>query len=356
MEKLNNRIIYADILRIIATFAVIILHVSASKWYASPISEYDWQVFNIYDSLVRWAVPIFVMLSGVFFLNPDKEIDSKKLFCKYILRIVIAIIFWGLFYQFSEIFAKFILEHETITIQKILIAFAKILFGPPWYHLWYLYMLIGLYLLTPVYRIFTKNATEKQFQYLLILFFTFGLCLPFVKNMLLHFDSRLSINFGISELVNYSGYFFAGYYFSKYSISKKMRISIYVFAICSFVFTIVGTSYISVKNNEPNDILYNNLFPTTMFEAFALFISIKSIFEKKEISERSYSFISKLGRCTFGIFLIHDFIRTILQKLGITADFINPLFAIPLTSILIFFISFFIIWFCKKVSISKYIM
>ena len=66
-------------------------------------------------------------------------------------------------------------------MKKIVVAFAKIPFGPPWYHLWYLYMLIGLYLLVPLYRIFTKNTTEKQFLYLLILFFIFGLCLPFAK-------------------------------------------------------------------------------------------------------------------------------------------------------------------------------
>lgn len=117
------------------------------------------------------------MISGMFFLNPNKEIDFKKVFFKYILRILLTIIFWGLFYQF----AKFILHHKAITMKKIVVAFAKIPFGPPWYHLWCLYMLIGLYLLVPLYRIFTKNTTEKQFLYLLILFFIFGLCLPFAK-------------------------------------------------------------------------------------------------------------------------------------------------------------------------------
>lgn len=356
LESLKNRIVYADILRIIATFAVIILHVSASKWYDSPVREYNWQILNIYDSLVRWSVPIFVMLSGVFFLNPNKEIDFKKLLCKYILRIVLAIIFWGLFYQFVEIFAKFIFNHETVTLKKIIVAFAKILFGPPWYHLWYLYMLIGLYLLTPLYRIFTKNATEKQIQYLLILFFLFGLCLPFIKSILILYNKNLNINFGISELANYSGYFFAGYYFSTYSFPKRKRIAIYFFSIFSFLFTVVGTSFISMKNNKPNTFLYNNLLPTTMFMSFGIFIFIKSIFEKKDISEKSYLFISMLSHCTFGIFLIHDFIRTVLLKIGITADFINPLFAIPITSCLIFCISFLIIFVCKKTSISKYIL
>ena len=80
MENSKNRIVYADLLRIIATFAVIVLHVSVSKWYESPIREYNWQMFNIYDSLVRWSVPVFVMISGMFFLNPNKEIDFKKVF------------------------------------------------------------------------------------------------------------------------------------------------------------------------------------------------------------------------------------------------------------------------------------
>ena len=110
-------------------------------------------------------------------------------------------------------------------------AFAKIPLGPPWYHLWYLYMLIGLYLLTPIYRIFVKNAEEKDIRYLLILFFLFGLVLPFLKKVLLHFDSRLNINFEISELINYSGYFFAGYYFQSIQSIRmqKLEFTFWVF-------------------------------------------------------------------------------------------------------------------------------
>ena len=355
MENQKNRLVYADILRILATFAVIILHVSASKWYDTPVKEFNWQIYNLYDSLVRWAVPVFVMLSGMFFLNPEKEIATNKIIKKYIIRILFAIIFWGLFYQAYEIVAKFIFMNEPITLKRIIVAFGKILFGPPWYHLWYLYMLIGLYLLTPVYRVFAKNAEEKQIRYLLILFFLCGLVLPFFKKILLHFDSRLNITFEISELINYSGYFFAGYYFSKYTINKKTKLGIYVFGFLSFAFTIFGTSYISIKNGQPNEYLYGNLLPTTMFEAFAIFILIKSVYKKK-FSERTVKIISEISKSTFGIYLIHDFIKSVVFKVGITSDFINPLLAIPVSSIIIFAISFCIIYFARKISISRYIM
>ena len=216
-------------------------------------------------------------------------------------------------------------------------------------------MLIGLYLLTPIYRIFVKNAEEKDIRYLLILFFLFGLVLPFLKKVLLHFDSRLNINFEISELINYSGYFFAGYYFSKYPINKNAKIGIYILGFLSFIFTIICTSYISIKNGEPNGYLYGNLLPTTMFEAFTIFLLIKSI-DEKEFPEKKAQIISEISKSTFGIYLIHDFIRSLVFKVGITSDFINPLLAVPVSSVVIFVISLCIIFFTRKIPVSKYIM
>ena len=130
MENSNKRIVYADLLRIIATFAVIVLHVSASKWYDTPVKDFNWQIYNLYDSLVRWSVPIFVMLSGMFFLNPEKFIPTSNIIKKYIFRILLAIIVWGLFYQAYEIIGKFIFRNESITFKRIIVAIAKIPLGP----------------------------------------------------------------------------------------------------------------------------------------------------------------------------------------------------------------------------------
>ena len=67
MEK---RCIYFDILRIVACFAVIIIHVCS--WYLySDINSPNWQVFNFYNSIVKWSVPIFVMISGALFLKAN---------------------------------------------------------------------------------------------------------------------------------------------------------------------------------------------------------------------------------------------------------------------------------------------
>ena len=59
---------YCDYLRVAATFAVVVLHVAASKWSAADVNGATWKAFNFYNSAVRWGVPIFIMISGSLFL------------------------------------------------------------------------------------------------------------------------------------------------------------------------------------------------------------------------------------------------------------------------------------------------
>ena len=74
----NNRILYPDILRILAVFAVMMIHVSASGFYTNPVQSFTWQVVNFYECMVRWAVPVFVIVSGMFFLNLSKRDNFVK--------------------------------------------------------------------------------------------------------------------------------------------------------------------------------------------------------------------------------------------------------------------------------------
>ena len=106
----SERVIFLDSLRVIAIIAVIILHSAASQWYITPVNSLNWQILNIYNSLVRWCVPMFLMISGVFFLDPNKNISKKDIFYKYIKRILIALIFWGLLYGLINLF----LNHSLI--------------------------------------------------------------------------------------------------------------------------------------------------------------------------------------------------------------------------------------------------
>ena len=87
--KSETRLLHFDILRIIAAFSVVMLHSAAQFWYDLPISDPNWIITNSYNALFRFGVPIFVMISGSLFLNPEREANIRKLFTHNITRILI---------------------------------------------------------------------------------------------------------------------------------------------------------------------------------------------------------------------------------------------------------------------------
>jgi surface polysaccharide O-acyltransferase-like enzyme len=360
---LPNRYIFIDLLRIAATFGVIVLHTAASKWYDTPVNSFNWQIMNIYDSLVRWTVPIFVMISGVFHLRPNKAgmsfNDEIKIILKKIVRIICAIIFWGILYNVFNMAGKYFFKNEPITLYSIIKIPGGIILGPPYYHLWFLYMLIGLYLLTPIFRCFVNNCKREHIKYYLVLFFVVGTCFPFINNVLNNFSAFKGkiIYFPVAELTGYIGYYIAGYYFANYEIKNKYKIGIYIFAVLSLLFTIIGTAIISIYKKEPIGELYGYLLPHTMFVAYGVFLFFKDMFEKIKFSDKKIKIISKLSQDTFGMYLIHALVLQIFGTIGLNTLIINPIISIPIIAIMVMIISEIGTMIINKIpKINKYII
>jgi len=359
----QNRSLYIDLLRIAAAFGVTVLHAAAYRWDNTPVRTLNWQVMNVYDSLVRWVVPVFVMISGVFHLAPNKKEtgfnEEFKVIVKKIIRIVCAIVFWGVFYNLFTMATGYFFRDEPITVYELIKIPESIIFGPPYYHLWFLYMLLGLYLLTPVFRCFVSCSKREHIEYLLILFFIIGTGVPFI-NKLLDIIPVLSgriFYFPAPEISGYIGYYAAGYYFANYEIKNKTRTAIYILAIVSLIFTIAMTSFLSLTANEPAGIFYDYILPNTMFTSFAIFLLFKDVFKNKNYSAKKTGFISKLSRDTFGIFLIHAFVLEVLSAIGLNTLIINPVLSIPIISLIVMVVSEIGTLTIRKIPVlSKYVL
>ena len=123
---------------------------------------------------LMWAVPVFIMVTGALLLDPKKEITVSKIFSKYILRVLLALVFAVL------VFALFdaCMNGDGIGFETFTSAFVKLIEGKSWSHLWYLYLLMGLYLLLPAYRAVAAHVSDKEYRYLLIVLAVFLLLLP----------------------------------------------------------------------------------------------------------------------------------------------------------------------------------
>jgi len=347
----EERIVYADILKIFATFSVILLHVSASKWNLVNIETFEWKVFNFYDSLVRFGVPIFVMLSGMFFLKPDKDISYKKIYKKYILRIITAFIFWSTFYAMYINLTK----NEQINKEIINKIISDIIEGR--YHLWFLFMIIGLYIITPLLRKIVSND-KKATEYFLLLWLIFTVILPIIIKFSNYIKLDILINkINVNLVFGYVGYFIGGYYLDYYTINKKLRKIIYILGLLGILSTIIFTALISVKEGKANSILYGYFSPNVMVASIAVFIFFKYEISKIKLNKRSLKIIKTITTCTFGMYLVHDFFIIVLTEQGLDTMKFNPIFSVPTIALLVFIFSFIISYIISKIPIlNKYIM
>lgn len=141
---------FLDVLRVLATCAVVLMHVltgATDVTDASIVPEYRSLLLSVMD-LVTWCVPIFLMISGYLFLNPERTLTYPVMIKKYCRRIALAILLFGVPYAASEL----VVAERTFRIRMIPEALKMTLMGHTWSHMWYLYLILFLYLITPLLK------------------------------------------------------------------------------------------------------------------------------------------------------------------------------------------------------------
>ena len=334
-EILCNRTKYFDYLRLFATFAVIVLHTSASNLYEINVNTFSWHVFNFFDSITRWCVPIFVMISGALFLS--KDISIKKLYSKYIARLLIAFLLWSAIYYFA------INSWHTITVEHAII---RIIAGH--YHMWFILMIIGLYMCVPFIKSFITNTNYTKYYLLLSICFTsliptiILLFNDFFEATVTNITSVITETIDSSDLntmFRYSIYFVLGYYLSKTQITPRHRKFIYILGLIGFISTIVLSTHCSSISQYACSKYYQYLRFNVLLESISVFTWFK---HRKHTSTKYYPLISRLSKYSFGAYMVHVLVleQFIYQTLHINTLSFNPILSIVSISITASIISF----------------
>lgn len=350
-KSLKVRDEYLDILRILATIAVVMIHVVARGWLNSNIFTFEWQCYNLFYGILRWAVPVFVMISGALFLKGEEK-PLNKLYCKNIAKIVIAFCFW------SAIYVAIYFEERGYGFRD---TFSNFLKGH--YHMWFLFMITGLYMLVPILRKITES--EDVTKYSLGLFMTFSVLIPFLMKLFsVKFDGIGRVIGEMLEKVNYLTslgfvvYFLLGYYLDKREIVKKERKFIWILGIIGFFLTVFLTNWISQLYHVQDERFGEYLNLNVMLESIAVFVLIKSNYKKFNLGEKTKKFVQKFSKYSLGIYLVHamvlDWVNRIIEG---TVIMQNPFLHIPITTIVVVTISYMISAILNKIPVlNKYIV
>ncbi|MFK6999939.1 acyltransferase family protein [Flavobacterium oreochromis] len=328
-------------LRVLATFSVIFLHTSAEILYQyGKTSNANWWIGNIYDSSVRFCVPIFLMISGALILSKDYKNITEYL-KKRVLRIIFPFLFWSIVYIFINNFLYFYKENLTF-IDILKFTLIKLKIGAS-FHLWYIYMIIGLYLFFPIIKSWLSRANDNEIKYFIgIWLITICIKLPIINTFI--------PNIEITYFSGYIGFPILGYYLSKKKLNLKRKKVIYIILIViGLLITIFGTYFATKYKGTFYEGFYDYLTPNVLFISIGVFLFFKDFVT---VNSKIIIFFNKYS---YGTYLVHILTIIVLQKAGVSYALINPMLGIPITSITCFIISTLIIWGVNNLPFGKYI-
>jgi surface polysaccharide O-acyltransferase-like enzyme len=328
---------YADVMRTMAIFMVVWIHTASPYVYGqslTPETAQSWSMGNVLMALMRPAVPLFLMLSGLLLLQPQKASEPlATFFQKRLARVLLPFGFWSVAFLGWRIWFR----GEVISIPQ---AVQELLKGTVYPHLWFMYLILGLYLATPILRQYVKQATLANFLYGLTLWAIASIVMPLLK-LLWGFEFQLV---GFLPFTGYLGFYMAGYYLNQVSVAPWLRRCLPLVYIGGALFTAGITEALTRQaHGKIDDTFYNGLTLNIGIMAVCLFLWIKELSCHQSQGFATVKPIKQLmqilGTTSFSVYLIHPALIEVCQsgRLGfqLTALPLSPLIVIPVFTLLI---------------------
>lgn len=351
MVEAKQRVLYFDCLRILAAVFVVVLHTTTTHFGEVSVYSLEWKMFNFYDGLSRWTVPMFIMISGALFLG--RPVSIHKLWKKNILRIAVAFVVWS---------ALYVLEYQWChgAAYPLDRAGAVKYLIQGHFHLWFLQMLLGVYAMIPLLEPMVRS--ERLLKYFLALSFLLSVLLPTLNSGLEYFALPVHLgalavkeSFGLS--FGYLFYFVLGYCMANWD-TARWRVPIYVLGVLGFVTTVGLTDHLSVIAGVSDFSFYDYRSLNVLWETLFVFQLGKDVSGKLRFGDRVEGMILTASKCSFGVYLIHPFALDFLEKvLGLHTLSFTSVLSVPVVAAAAFGMSYVLSYVLNKIPyLNKYIV
>lgn len=310
-----------DFLRALASFGVVLLHmagpiVSGYSGIATP----SWWFSNVIDSMVRWSVPVFFMISGYLYL---KDVRCYPVFFKKKLtRVGVPLLFWSVFFVCLSV----CYEGERISFFYFLRTFVL---GSCYFHLWFLYALIGLIVSVPILYAFWEKFGDRGIKLYLIIWFIVTSVSPFINKLLLVVKGvELVSYFDFFIFFGYSGFLFLGALLGKIRFTTRLAVLAFFSFVVACIVTLYGTYWVSSIAKEFNQSFYSYTSPVTVIMACSIYIVILMAAQCVASIEKMkwlVRFCHYLGKTSFGVYLMHPAWMRLFRDVGLAPTSIEDI-------------------------------
>ncbi len=305
------RVGYADWVRLLAAAMVVMIHCAAPIFNDPAISGADFVLATALDGISHAAVPLFVMVSGMFLLDESRPMTVRRAVTRYVLPLVGLYVFWSVAYALINKIAMPVLFEGAALDGALLGDFAVAAIEGA-YHMWYLPMTAGLYLLCPLLRCFVSRDNRRPAEYFLLLVLVCGFVLP--TGALLCdsvFDTTFSktlYGFHLLQGLQYPAYFVAGWLIANFRPQPRRRVAVYAAGGVSLGMMVALTLWLSA--GEP---VADLMEPTGLFCAIYA-VALFALFAWEGQNLRACGWLTRLSGLTFGVYIVHVEVQALFRE------------------------------------------
>ena len=324
----KNKTAYFEWLRLFASAAVVLMHTAAKRWLSVSHTVPEWEVLTWWDSLVRWPVPIFIMVTGALFL--PRKTALKTMLRSYIPRMAACWLVWS---------AVYTLYGGELTLQAL---------ASGYYHLWYLPFLWGVYLALPFLQRIAED--DRLTDQLLAVSLVVGVLIPWLVKLgvfLLPAHSKLLQT--LAGMVNYAFFFdhtallLLGHRLHRAELSPTVRRTLYALGILGVSVTGAATIWATNRADFQNSLFFDFTAPNNLLAAAAIFV-----FAKNNLTTLP-AWVARAAACSFGVYLSHALVIDLLADGGYHVLTWDPIWSVPVLSAAVFAISLALTAVMKKI-------
>ncbi len=298
-----------DITRIVAVFAVVMIHCCAQFVALYPPFSTEFIIGNLLNSISRIGTPLFLMISGSLFLDENKQVTLKSVFSKNIKPLFIITIIWATIYSAVCYIAFPLFTSKPIDWRHFV---SDIIEGH--YHMWYLYMIMGLYMITPFLKKFVSKENKAMVLFFIIVSFCFQFSVPVIQiicklGLNISILSEFASKFQLSFFDGYIAYYLAGWYIVHVGIPKKwVRCLIYASGTVSLAFIILYSHFTGDYNR-----VYQYIGAPVFIYSISAFLALNNM--KWNLKENTAKKLTACSKLTFGVYIVHIMVLIIANYL-----------------------------------------
>lgn len=306
-----KRMLYGDPVRVLGTVAVVLGHVCDMGYLTGDPNgtlshTHDWWIYNIVDCLTRWAVPVYIMLSGALLLDPARHESPGTFYRKRLARLGVPLVFWSICFILLDVY-----YNHWHTMGQ---ALQNLVLGKPYPHLHFIFRIAVLYAFTPAFRVFVKHASRPLL--------TATVCILFAvwsADSVINGFMRTELS-AFARFAPFVSYFLAGYLLREaYARPGHLKWHALSVILCGLgVAIITGLLCMNAPDGvqgypSPQMFLLDFLSPLRIPMAISAWIFLITIFRYRDPkASRAGRLCAYLAPTTLGLYLIHPLFREIL--------------------------------------------